>query len=199
MLDAALAAFGHAAYDEVSVSEVARAAGVAQGLPFHYYGSKRGLYLAVVERLIAELDEVHPVPVPGADPGAAVRKVLRGHLAFVRRNPLAMVLVPAGQGLDPEIGRAVEESRQRGAERILATLGIDRPGPAVLALAHGWTALLDQLVVEWLRARPFAEDDLIELLCGCLADLLDSARPLEPETIAAAGLASLRRRPAADS
>lgn len=192
MLDAALAAFGQAAYDDVSVSEVARTAGVAQGLPFHYYGSKRGLYLAVVERVIAELDEVHPVPEPGAEPGAAVRRVLRRHVAFLRDNPLAAVLAVNGAGLDPEVRRAVEQSRQRGAARVLATLGIGCPGPAVQALARAWVALVDQLVADWLRDPPFGEADLIQVLCGSLADLLEAARSLEPQTTAQLSLTALR-------
>lgn len=200
MLDAALAAFGQTAYDDVSVSEVARTARVAQGLPFHYYGSKRGLYLAVVERVIAELDEVHPVPDPSAEPsaetgaetGAAVRQVLRRHVAFLRDNPLAAALAVNGAGLDPEVRHAVEQSRQRGAARTLATLGIDRPGLAVQALARAWVAFVDQLVADWLRDPAFAEADLIRVLCGNLADLLETARPLEPETVAQVSLAALR-------
>ncbi|HXT93262.1 MAG TPA: TetR/AcrR family transcriptional regulator [Trebonia sp.] len=192
VLDAALDAFGQAAYDDVSVSEVARTACVAQGLPFHYYGSKRGLYLAVVERVIAELDEVHPVPDGVAEPGAAVRDVLRRHVAFLREHPFAVALASSGAGLDPEVRSAVEQSRQRGAARTLATLGIERPGPAVQALARAWVAFLDQLVAQWLRDPPFGEADLIRVLCGSLADLLEAARPLEPETVALVSLAALR-------
>ena len=193
MLDAALAAFGQAAYDDVSVSEVARTAGVAQGLPFHYYGSKRGLYLAVVERVIAELDEVHPVPEPGTEPGPAVRTVLRRHVEFLRRHRFALALASSGAGLDPEVRLAVEQSRQRGAARVLATLGVDRPGPAVQALVRGWVAFVDQLVAGWLREPAFGEADLIRVLCGNLADLLQAAASLEPDTIAQVSLAALRR------
>lgn len=192
VLDAALAAFGQAAYDDVSVSEVARTAGVAQGLPFHYFGSKRGLYLAVVERVINEGDEAHPVAERGPDPGAAVRAVLRRHVAFLRDNPLAITLALNGAALDPEVRSTVEQTRQRGAERLLTILGIDRPGPAVRALTRAWLAFLDRLTADWLRDQPFGEADLIRVLCGSLADLLETARPLEPESIALVSLAALR-------
>lgn len=192
VLDAALAAFGEAAYDDVSVSEVARTAGVAQGLPFHYYGSKRGLYLAVVERLIADIDEIHPVPERGAEQGLAVREVLRRHRAYVEGHPLVLGLVANGQSLDPEVRAAVERSQQRGAERLLLTLGIEHPGAALRLLVHAWQAFHDQLVADWLRDRPFPEADLLRLLCGSLADLLEGARDLEPENVARVDLASLR-------
>ena len=43
-----------------------------------------------------------------------------------------------------------------------------------------------------LREPLFGEADLIRVLCGNLADLLEAARPLEPETIALVSLAALR-------
>jgi hypothetical protein len=94
--------------------------------------------------------------------------------------------------LDPEVRIAVEQSRLRGAARTLATLGIDRPGPAVQALVRGWVAFVDQLVADWLRAPSFSEADLIRVLCGNLADLLTAAVPFEPETIAQVSLPALR-------
>lgn len=97
-----------------------------------------------------------------------------------------------GQGLDPDVRTAVEQSQQRGAERLLLTLGIEHPGAALRPLVRAWLAFHDQLVAERLQDRPFPEADLPRLLCGSLADLLEGARALEPENIALVDLASLR-------
>ena len=40
-------------YDDVSVDDVAGVAGVSHGLVFQYFGSKKGLYLATLEPLLA--------------------------------------------------------------------------------------------------------------------------------------------------
>src|SRR4051794_28253097 len=49
--------FADHAYDELSIDEIARRAGVAKGLLYYYFGSKRGLYVAVVEQAARELGE----------------------------------------------------------------------------------------------------------------------------------------------
>ena len=43
LITVALEHFATRPYDEVTVGEIARAAGVAHGLLFHYFDSKRGL------------------------------------------------------------------------------------------------------------------------------------------------------------
>ncbi len=51
ILDAADALFAERAYDEVSIEDVARAAGVTRGLVHHYFGGRKDVYLALVERI----------------------------------------------------------------------------------------------------------------------------------------------------
>jgi hypothetical protein len=65
-----------------------------------------------------------------------------------------------------------------------ATLGVEHPGEAFRPLVRAWRAFHDQLVAEWLRGRTFPEADLLRLLCGSLADLMEGARALERENIA---------------
>ena len=51
ILDAANALFAERAYDEVSVEDIAGAAGVARGLVHHYFGGRKEVYIALLERL----------------------------------------------------------------------------------------------------------------------------------------------------
>ena len=48
IIDAARVLYSDRAYDDVSTSELAEAAGVARGLINHYFGDKRELFLAVM-------------------------------------------------------------------------------------------------------------------------------------------------------
>ncbi|MHA7176030.1 TetR/AcrR family transcriptional regulator [Arthrobacter sp. Sr24] len=50
ILDAASKLYRERRYDDVSLEELAAAAGVARGLLHHYFGSKRELFLAVMTR-----------------------------------------------------------------------------------------------------------------------------------------------------
>ncbi len=52
-------------YSAVSLEMIANGAGVTRGLVHHYFGSKRGLFLAVVERAVGIPDGVALIP-PGA-------------------------------------------------------------------------------------------------------------------------------------
>lgn len=49
IVDAALAAFGANGYKKTSVSDIARAAGISKAMVFHYFGTKKALYLYLIE------------------------------------------------------------------------------------------------------------------------------------------------------
>ena len=51
ILDAANALFAERAYDEVSIEDIASAAGVTRGLVHHYFGGRKDVYIALLERL----------------------------------------------------------------------------------------------------------------------------------------------------
>ena len=51
ILDAANALFAERAYDQVSVEDIASAAGVTRGLVHHYFGGRKEVYIGLLERL----------------------------------------------------------------------------------------------------------------------------------------------------
>src|SRR3954463_7182837 len=51
ILDAANALFAERAYDEVSVEDIASAAGVTRGLVHHHFGGRKEVYIALLDRL----------------------------------------------------------------------------------------------------------------------------------------------------
>ena len=70
ILDAASALFAERAYDEVSIEDIASAAGVTRGLVHHYFGGRNDVYIALLERLGAQReDELRPPDGPQR-PGA---------------------------------------------------------------------------------------------------------------------------------
>ena len=63
ILDAANALFAERAYDEVSVEDIASSAGVTRGLVHHYFGGRKDVYIALLERLGAQREERLRPPV----------------------------------------------------------------------------------------------------------------------------------------
>ena len=47
--------FADTSYDALSMDDIAKQAGVAKGLIYYYFKSKRGYYLAIIEDSVAEL------------------------------------------------------------------------------------------------------------------------------------------------
>jgi hypothetical protein len=111
--------------------------------------------------------------------------------AATSRNPLALGLVANGQGVDPEVRSAVEQSQQRAAERLVLTVGVEHPRAALRSLLRAWLAFHDQLVVEWLRNRPFSEAELLRAVREPGRSVAGRSS-LEPETIARVNVAALR-------
>ena len=54
ILDAANELFAERGYDEVSVEEIASAAGVTRGLVHHYFGGRKDVYIALLDRIGAQ-------------------------------------------------------------------------------------------------------------------------------------------------
>ena len=63
ILDAASALFAERAYDQVSIEDIASAAGVTRGLVHHYFGGRNDVYIGLLERLGAQREEQLPPPV----------------------------------------------------------------------------------------------------------------------------------------
>src|SRR4051812_8500974 len=51
ILDAANTLFAERSFDEVSVGDIANAAGVTRGLVHHYFGGRKQVYIALLDRL----------------------------------------------------------------------------------------------------------------------------------------------------
>ena len=82
ILEAANHLFAERAYDEVSVEDIAGAAGVTRGLVHHYFGGRREVYIALVERLGAEREERLRPPI-GRSARARVADTAKGAVETV--------------------------------------------------------------------------------------------------------------------
>ena len=62
LLDAAVGHFSAHHFDDVATSDITEAAGVAQGLLFHYFGNKRGIYLEALRDAANKLNAATTPP-----------------------------------------------------------------------------------------------------------------------------------------
>jgi AcrR family transcriptional regulator len=173
LITVALEHFATRPYDEVTVGEIARAAGVAHGLLFHYFETKRGLYLAALEHAGQQLVVAHQTD-PTARPGARIRQLLGSHLAHLAANEhVALNLILRGAGNDAAAYQAFERNRWEMTDWVCELLGLDPERPATRSALRSFARATDEATAQWLAAGQPVEidmvvDGLIELLIGAL-------------------------------
>jgi AcrR family transcriptional regulator len=90
ILEAALEAFAEHGYEGARTREIAHRAGVNLGLLQYYFGGKSKLWRAAVDRAFGELREGLETILADespSDPRKRLRRLIRGHVFFVARNP----------------------------------------------------------------------------------------------------------------
>ena len=108
ILDAAIDRFAPAWFDEVTLADVARAAGVSQQTVVNHFGSKIGLYLAAVsERFAPVVAELRSQAVPG-DVGSIVDTVVSDY----ETSGDATFRLVSLAGREPDLGQVVEGGRR---------------------------------------------------------------------------------------
>src|SRR3954451_9230279 len=108
ILDAANALFAERAYDEVTIEDIAGAAGVTRGLVHHYFGGRKDVYLGLLERLGAQREERLRPPV-GSSARARVADTVSRWLDWTEANrTIWLATFSLGEDIgDPDVRRVV--------------------------------------------------------------------------------------------
>jgi AcrR family transcriptional regulator len=172
LTEVGLRLFGSRPYDDVSMDDVAKEAGVSHGLVYHYFPDKRSLYFAVIRWVAAQmLDAIAPDPTKS--PMERLYDGLRAHLAFAEEYPAGYAaLMSGGNGNDEEVRAFCEDARWRGLEEIVRTMGVEQPSPALRVALRGWAGFQEGAMVEWLKRRDLGRDELLDLLASTLGEAL---------------------------
>lgn len=181
LLDAAVEAFSERDFDDVSAADIARSVGVAYGLVYHYFGSKRGVYLEAM-RVAADQMSANFTARPGVPPGRQVREALKKHLKYLKAHRgFALRLVLAGSGVDPEAWEVFETRRRHSVEWLLQLLDIDASGEAMRMMGRAFVGAVDATAVHWLESeKPFGVNAVVESLTYIALAAIRAASELDP-------------------
>ena len=116
ILGAAEDRFGALGFRKTTLDAVAAGAGVSRPLVYRYFGDKRGLFAAVVDRVLREWNDVLAVEAARTTPGTAhtLRLVLGACLDFARRRTVLRGLLARDAGLVRSlVGDVLDEGRGR--------------------------------------------------------------------------------------
>jgi AcrR family transcriptional regulator len=181
--------FSERPFDEVSIDDIAAAAGISKGLLYHYFPSKRDFYVAVIRSAADEM-QVLTEPDPALEPRERLAAALERYLEYVETHARGYATVlRAGIGSDPAVAEIVEEVRGAMVGRLLADLPVRPPGevpPVALRIAvRGWVGFVEAASLDWLEHRGLARADLREMLIAALGGAVSAAAGADPHAIAA--------------
>jgi AcrR family transcriptional regulator len=157
LLDSGVALLKHRPQTEVSIEEIAEAAGVSKGLLYHYFPTKTEFIVAALERgqqeLAARLSPDDSLP--------AVKRLdasLDAFLDYVEEHPVAFASIFRGESESPAIAAVLSAGRNEQLETLLERLGewdeapvsVERT-PELEAAAQGWIFFVEGAVLHWME------------------------------------------------
>jgi AcrR family transcriptional regulator len=174
--------FAARSYDDVSIDELAKAAGVSKGLLYHYFRTKRDFYVATVKdasRQLLELTDT-PADMPKLD---RMRAGLDAYLDYVDAHAAAYAaLMRGGVGSDPEVARIVDDTRATMCDRLLRELPEVTPTPLIRTAVRGWLGFCEATSLEWIERRAVRRAQIRDLMLEVLLATIPVAVRTEPAT-----------------
>lgn len=175
IVEAARSLYAERSYDDVSLAELARAAGVTRGLLHHYFGSKREIFLAVMRDSLlmpaSELPDLLHLPLE-----ERVRVTMDWILDAAQTYGQAWVAAAGAAELSGEsdLQRIVDEADDRAARLVLDAVGL--PDSSDLrARLRASAAYVKALCREWLQRGTLAREDVLALLTIHLVHVLEAS------------------------
>ncbi|MFI1163004.1 TetR/AcrR family transcriptional regulator [Streptomyces sp. NPDC020801] len=161
LIGVALELFSRHSPDEVSIDDIASAAGISRPLVYHYFPGKLSLYEAALKRasddLAARFVEPHEGPL-----GGRLLRVMRRFFDFVdEHGPGFYALMRGGPAVGSSTANALIDSvRQAAYDQILSHLGIEDPPARLELVVRSWISLAESTALIWLDGRRIPRAEL---------------------------------------
>ncbi|WP_264935883.1 TetR/AcrR family transcriptional regulator [Streptomyces sp. A012304] len=170
LIGVALELFARRSPDEVSIDEIAAAAGISRPLVYHYFPGKVSLYEAALKRAAEDLAgrfaEPHEGPL-----GARLLRVMRRYFDFVdEHGPGFSALMRGGPAVSlaaadsishvSTTNALIDSVRQAAYEQILSHLGVTDPPARLELVVRSWVSLAESTALIWLDGRRIPREEL---------------------------------------
>ena len=172
--------FGRGDYAEISTERIAEQAGVAQGLLFHYFKTKRNFWEEVMGRIFDEHEAAFAANTH-RDPVRWLREELELFLFGLTEYPPSVLMAGTGSNLDHS---AIANARQeRAAARLVERMGIAEPSPMLHVALRGWVAFSLGAARNWLQTPAVTRAQILVLLTETLHGTLEQVAALDPGAV----------------
>ncbi|MFF1447049.1 TetR/AcrR family transcriptional regulator [Streptomyces sp. NPDC058274] len=161
LIGVALDLFSRRSPDEVSIDEIASAAGISRPLVYHYFPGKLSLYEAALQRASDDLAGRFVVPEEGPL-GSRLLRVMRRFFDFVDdHGPGFSALMRGGPAVGSSKTNAlVDAVRQAAYDQMLAHMKIENPPARLELVVRSWISLVESTALIWLEGRRIPRGEL---------------------------------------
>ncbi|MGH1553779.1 TetR/AcrR family transcriptional regulator [Streptomyces sp. L7] len=162
LIGVALDLFSHRSPDEVSIDEIAAAAGISRPLVYHYFPGKLGLYEAALQRASDDLAGRFVVPEEELSLGGRLLRVMGRFFDFVDdHGPGFAALMRGGPAVGSSTTNAlVDGVRQAAYLQILSHMKVEQPPARLELMIRSWISLVESTALIWLDGRRIPRADL---------------------------------------
>jgi len=169
---------------------------VTPGLVHHYFGDRRGLYLAAVREILSDVEAPPLVWPPEMSQQERLDASIDRWLTFVETNKETWLATVGAEGLgrDPEVEDLVDRVREATVDRVIEVLDLGPPrrvSPTMRSVIRAYGGLAEFTARQWLRGRGLDRQQAHILLLRALVVLVNE---IEPD-VERAGKSGGRRRP----
>jgi AcrR family transcriptional regulator len=156
--------FAEKPYDDVFVEDIAARAGVSRALMYHYFPSKRDLYVAIFKRASHRF-------LARADPDLQLALTdqlangLEAHIQYFADHPFEAIAINRGAlSDDPAIQAIVTNELNIIGRRLIDSLVTEGRLREVTEIAvEGWLAFVRAACVKWVQSRKITRADLTDM------------------------------------
>jgi AcrR family transcriptional regulator len=178
LLDIGAALFAEKPYEEVLLKDIVARAGVSRHLLYHYFSSKRDLYVAIFQRASNRF-----LAGVSLDPHLQLTEQLltglEAHIQSFVDHPFEAVTINRGAlSDDPAIQAIIAEELNVVGQRLINQLvaeGCHRDATEIAV--EGWLAFVRAACVKWIQSENISRADLTEMCLRALDCVLDIPTP----------------------
>ncbi len=175
--------FAERPFNDVWIEEVAKEAGVSRGLVYHYFPNKRDFFSAIVGHGLRNAFEIS-APDPSVPPDRWLLDGIDKLFTLAEENSNAFrAIYTSRHVLDEEVREAINDGRDLQVVRIceILTPG-EEPTETMRTSIMAWSAMLDELLLDWLDGNETDREKLVKISAGSLAGTIVTALVLDGRT-----------------
>ena len=173
--------FAEHAFEEISMRQIAEAAGISKPLLYHYFPSKIELFKAAVAERAADLQRLIE-PAGEGTPFEQLTRSLDAYLGWIEGNSREWTKLMQSAATLPEAGELVEGFRTQTLDQLLVRLaGRRKPRPVLRNALKGWLGYVDAAILDWTQGGDLSRDQVRDLMVAAFGAALLAAQQADPK------------------